>query len=422
MKPKIESPSGLDLNPRVPRSAKVSRRVGIALVIVLILILGLFAYGGLKRQQHQEAALRGANTPQNVGPATALGAEIAKEQQTARLTQPELSPGALQPPSDPTLPPVVVRQAPYPTAPVAAPPPPQPPEPSPEQRRLIAAYEREQQAIAAPTTSRDVVGSSAPTTGGSPLEGLAQALRRENSAATPAATKTDDDQNAQSDKEVFVANARKTQIEDYLKSTRMPPISPFEIKAGWEIPAILEQALNSDLPGETKALVSSNVYDTATGRYLLIPQGCRLVGVYNSRIGYGQDGVQVVWNRIIYPDGSSLDLSGMIGQDAHGSSGFRDKVDRHYTRLVGFAVLTSLFSAASEIAQNQNRSLLVYPSPGQIAGSAAGQQASDLGAQITRRNLNVQPTIKIRVGYRFNVRVNRDILFDGPYEPLPATR
>src|SRR5206468_11416805 len=157
---------------------------------------------------------------------------------------------------------------------------------------------------------------------------------------------------------------------------------------------VLEQALNSDLPGELKALVSSNVYDTSSGRYLLIPQGSRLVGLYNSRIGYGQDGVQVVWDRVIYPDGSSLDLSGMIGQDAHGYPGFRDKVDRHYKRLVGFAVLTSLFAAASEIAQNQNRSLLTYPSPAQVPGSAAGQQAAALGAQITRRTLNVQPTSK----------------------------
>jgi type IV secretion system protein VirB10 len=169
-----------------------------------------------------------------------------------------------------------------------------------------------------------------------------------------------------------------------------------------------------------KALVSSNVYDTASGRYLLIPQGSRLVGVYNSRIGYGQDGVQVIWDRVIYPDGSSLDLSGMVGQDAQGFSGFRDKVDRHYTRLIGFAVLTSLFAAASEISQNQNRSLLTSPSPAQVAGSAVGQQASDLGAQITRRNLNVQPTIKIGFGYRFNVRVNRDILFDAPYAPVSA--
>jgi type IV secretion system protein TrbI len=164
-----------------------------------------------------------------------------------------------------------------------------------------------------------------------------------------------------------------------------------------------------------------NVYDTASGRFLLMPQGARLVGVYNSRIGYGQDGLQVIWDRVIYPDGSSLDLSGMIGQDAHGYSGFRDKVDRHYKRLVGFAVLTSLFAAASEIAQNQNRSLLTYPSPAQVAGSAAGQQAADLGAQVTRRDLNVQPTIKIPIGYRFNVRVNRDVLFDGPYTPVGST-
>ena len=101
-------------------------------------------------------------------------------------------------------------------------------------------------------------------------------------------------------KEAFLAKARAGQMADYLKSTRTAPLSRYEIKEGWEIPAILEQALNSDLPGELKALVSSNVYDTATGRFLLIPQGARLVGVYNSRIGYGQDGVQVIWDRVIY--------------------------------------------------------------------------------------------------------------------------
>ncbi|MBV8830462.1 MAG: hypothetical protein JO108_14650 [Acidobacteriaceae bacterium] len=122
-----------------------------------------------------------------------------------------------------------------------------------------------------------------------------------------------------------------------------------------------------------------------------------------------------MWNRLIYPDGSYLDLSGMLGQDEHAFSGFRDKVDHHYKRLVGFAVLTSLFAAASDISQNQNRSVLVYPSPGEVAGSAVGQQVSDLGAQITRKNLNVQPTVKISVGYRFNVRVNRDIVFDSAY-------
>ena len=94
------------------------------------------------------------------------------------------------------------------------------------------------------------------------------------------------------------------------KSSRVRPLSKYEIKAGWDIPAVLEQALNSDLPGEIRALVRENVYDTASGNYLLDSSGSRLVGVYDSRIAYAQDAVTVVWNRVIFPDGSSIDLEG----------------------------------------------------------------------------------------------------------------
>jgi type IV secretory pathway VirB10-like protein len=198
---------------------------------------------------------------------------------------------------------------------------------------------------------------------------------------------------------------------DYLRSTREAPLSRYEIKAGWEIPAVLEQSLNSDLPGELKSLVTSNVYDTATGLYLRIPQGSRLIGKYDSRVAYGQDGVQVAWSRIIYPDASSIDLDGMLGLDSHGNAGLRDQVDRHYRRLIGFSVLTSMFTRSSQSA-------LTYPTPAQTAGSAVGQELSQTGAQITRRNLNVQPTIKVPAGYKFTVRVNRDILFEVPYEPV----
>ena len=225
-------------------------------------------------------------------------------------------------------------------------------------------------------------------------------------------------QNMQSRKEAFLAAGRNRQADDYLRSTREAPLSRYEIKAGWEIPAVLEQSLNSDLPGELKALVTSNVYDTATGLYLLIPQGSRLIGKYDSRVAYGQDGVQVAWSRIIYPDASSVDLDGMLGLDSHGNAGLRDKVDRHYRRLIGFSVLTSMFTAAFEISQRTSQSALTYPTPAQTAGSAVGQELSQTGAQITRRNLNVQPTIKVPAGYKFTVRVNRDILFEAPYEPV----
>lgn len=197
-------------------------------------------------------------------------------------------------------------------------------------------------------------------------------------------------------------------------------MSEYEIKAGWEIPAVLEQSLNSDLPGDIKALISSNVFDTATGRYLLIPQGARLVGKYDSRIAYGQDGVQVVWDRVMFPDASSIDINGMVGLDAHGNSGLRYDVDHHYKRLFGFAALTSAFTAAFDLSQRNTQTALAYPSVTDTTAAAVGQELSQTGAMITRRNLNVQPTIKVPAGYKFTVRVNRDILFDAPYQPIGA--
>jgi type IV secretion system protein TrbI len=307
-----------------------------------------------------------------------------------------------------------------------------------KQRRLAAAYEQEQQALEAPTRIRNSAPSSfspapLPPAGNdlSPVEALSRALgarQGSDSSANGQAIENEyDGQNMQYRKEAFLAAQRNRQADDYLHSTRQAPLSRYEIKAGWEIPAVLEQSLNSDLPGDLKALVTSNVYDTATGLYLLIPQGSRLIGKYDSRVSYGQEGVQVAWSRIIYPDASSIDLDGMMGLDSHGNAGLRDQVDRHYRRLIGFSILTSIFTAAFEISQRRTQSALTYPTPAQTAGAAVGQELSQTGVQITRRNLNVQPTIKIPAGYKFTVRVNRDILFEAPYQsidanPLPTSR
>src|SRR5204862_5416535 len=134
------------------------------------------------------------------------------------------------------------------------------------------------------------------------------------------------------------------------------------------------------------------------------PQGSRLIGSYNSVVSYGQDGIQAIWDRVIFPDASSLSLNGMIGLDAQGTSGLRHSVDHHYARLIGFAVLTSLFSAGFQLSQNRPGTILAQPSPGEVVAGAVGSQVSQLGIEITRRNLNVQPTIKVPAGYRFNVR------------------
>ena len=110
----------------------------------------------------------------------------------------------------------------------------------------------------------------------------------------------------------------------------------------------------------------------------------------------------------------------MVGRDAQGNAGLRSNVDRHYKRMFGFAALSSLFTAAFEVTQRRNQSILVNPSAGDTASAAVGRELSQTGAMMTRRNMNVQPTIKVPVGYKFTVRVNRDILFEAPYEPLHA--
>lgn len=110
-------------------------------------------------------------------------------------------------------------------------------------------------------------------------------------------------------------------------------------------------------------------------------------------------------------------LEGMAGQDTSGYAGLRHDVDSLYNRLLGFGLLTSVFSAAFQLSQTRRDSIRGYPSPAETTGSAVGGNISQLGADVTRRNLNVQPTIKVPIGYRFNVRVNRDILFELPYRP-----
>jgi len=224
------------------------------------------------------------------------------------------------------------------------------------------------------------------------------------------------DQNRQEQKVGFAYQS--TVAADTSTSTREPALSRYEIRAGWDIPATLEGGLNSDLPGNIKAIVRENVYDTATGRFLLIPQGSRLVGIYNSQITYGQGRVQVVWTRLIYPDGTAVSLGNMPGVDAEGYGGFHDKVNNHFTRLVSEALLASAFAAGVGLSQKQNTNALSTPSNGQLASQAIGQQLGQLGSEITNKNLSIQPTIIVRPGYRFDVRVTKDIVFNQPYTPL----
>ncbi len=438
----IESPSSIDLNPDPPSPVRLSKRAGILALVIVFVVVAQIGYGIYTRGQAQYQVGFQPDETRGVTAATDAGKLVAA-QVPNRPTLVATPPVEEVTPAEPERLTVPRNQAYYPPP---APPPAtdvaQPREPSLAERRMMAAYEREMEAMNAATTARDgfrattssgAGGPSLPTASGDieQMTSLLRAMQGPSGQAKatavlpglPLGTGGSSDegpeaQNMQDRKEAFLARARRTEKSNYLDSTRTAPMSRYELKAGWDIPAILEQALNSDLPGEIKALVRENVYDTATGRYLLIPQGSRLVGTYDSHVSYGQDGLQVVWARLIFPDASSIDLGGMSGQDAKGYTGLRYDVDNHYRRLLGFGLLTSLFSASFQLSQTRRGGLLSYPSAGEIAGSAVGREMSQLGADVTRRNLNIQPTIKVPIGYRFNVRVNRDILFDGPFRPV----
>jgi type IV secretion system protein VirB10 len=223
------------------------------------------------------------------------------------------------------------------------------------------------------------------------------------------------DLNRQDQKLAFQRTRRQGSY--YLNNKITAPLSPFELKTGTVIPGVLIGSMNSDLPGEIIAQVSRNVYDTASGAHLLIPQGTRLFGHYDSNVTFGQGRLLVSWDRLIFPNAYTLDLGGMSGHDEGGSAGYADRVNQHYVKIFGAALLTSILSAGYQLSQPQQSNLLATQSNAQMIAGAVGQQVATVGAQIAERNLQVQPTIEIRKGYRMNVMVNKDVVFPGAYEP-----
>ena len=200
-----------------------------------------------------------------------------------------------------------------------------------------------------------------------------------------------------------------------LSSQVEAPKSAYILRAGFIIPATLISGINSDLPGQIMGQISQNVYDTATGKYLLLPQGSRLVGSYASEMAYGQSRVMVAWQRIIFPDGKTLDIGAMPGADATGYAGFNDQVDNHYLRVFGSAILMSGITAGVSIAQNNNSSISAQPTVGSALSEALGQQLGNVTTQMISKNLNISPTIKIRAGFRFNVMCLKDLVFSKAY-------
>jgi type IV secretion system protein VirB10 len=195
------------------------------------------------------------------------------------------------------------------------------------------------------------------------------------------------------------------------------PRTPYELRAGFVVPAVMISGINSDLPGQIIAQVSQNVYDTPTGKYMLIPQGSRLVGSYSSDVAYGQARILVAWQRIVFPDGKAMDIGAMPGADGAGYAGFQDEVNNHYFRTFSSAFLMSGIIAGINLSQDsRNNDNGNTQRASDALSEAMGQQFGTVIAQMVSKNLNVAPTLTIRPGYRFNVMVVKDMTFTKPYQ------
>lgn len=217
------------------------------------------------------------------------------------------------------------------------------------------------------------------------------------------------DENMQGAKNAFMNSPVDAAI--YSKQKEQSPSSPFIVQAGTVIPAATLTGINSDLPGQIIAQVTQNVYDTPTGQYLLIPQGSRLLGRYDSRVSFGQQRVPTIWTRLVRPNGTSIVLENLPGTDDLGFSGVSDEVDNHWSRVFGAAILTTILDVGGTFASNQQSDTKSLATA--LTGSTSNT-ANQLGQQLTRRNLSIQPTLAIRPAYPLNVIVNKDMTLS-PY-------
>lgn len=201
-----------------------------------------------------------------------------------------------------------------------------------------------------------------------------------------------------------------------LKSEVQKPATPYVLQTGFVIPATLISGINSSLPGQIMAQVSQHIYDSPIGKWRLIPQGSRLVGTYSSEVEFGQARVLVAWQRIIFPDGKTMDIGAMPGADGGGHAGFKDQVNNHYLRIFGSALIMSAIIAGATYSQRDAGSVLGRQNAGSIMSQALGQQLGLVTANLIRKNINISPTLEIRPGYRFNIIVTKDMKFSRPYQ------
>jgi|GEM_PF-4091330 len=225
-----------------------------------------------------------------------------------------------------------------------------------------------------------------------------------------ASTKTDyEKQNQQKDKDEWLAS-RKSDYFSYLDSVYIEPFNVSnEVKAGTIIPITMITAISSDLPGDIIAQIVSNVYDSITGQTLLLPKGSKVIGKYDSAVSYGQNRILMAWDRIIRPDGISINIKGMQGADLEGKSGMSDQVDNHLTAVLAATTMHSIFNLAVDTVTSWLSSNEFLNSLSSVL-TKTDETTNEVTKKIVDKIVNQQPSINIRAGMRGNIIVSKDII------------
>ena len=279
-----------------------------------------------------------------------------------------------------------------------------PAQPDPEAQRLAQERQRLAQEMEAARTSRlfasEARAAVQPQAGGAgtpiPLPGFDPTALGPNAAAQP----------SEADRKLAFLNGpvdRRTTSSDRVQAAASKTV----LQAGAVIPAALLTGLRSDLPGQITAQVTEAVYDSPTGKILLIPQGARLIGQYDAQVAFGQSRALLVWNRLVFPNGKSIVLERQPGADPEGYAGLEDQVDNHWSALFKAALLSTILSVGSEAGTSNNENSLV-----DAIRRGSSDSFSQTGRQVVGRSLQVQPTITVRPGFPVRVIVTRDLVME----------
>lgn len=278
-------------------------------------------------------------------------------------------------------------------------------QPDPRAQTAEAARQRAQQERDAARTSSVFLGSSGGAASSAAPASPGLAAPRPAPPATADAALGD-----QAAKRAFMAQASSQRTVSVERLTA--PASPNIVQAGSIIPAALITGVRSDLPGQITAQVTASVYDSPTGRILLIPQGARLIGEYDSEIAAGQTRVLLAWDRLIMPDGRSIVLERQPGADGAGFAGLQDRVNQHWGNLLKAAAVSTLLGVGAELGADSEDDLT------RALRRGSQDTINQTGQQIVRRQLNVQPTLTIRPGHPLRVVITRDLVL----EPIGGMR